>query len=135
MILARKGQTNQNKSTMSFESDKRFNDFKHFPRGLRRSGEFTVAEADSLEKFGTVMLALYQGNLAPRDEVESAFLEQVKSGEAGGNPHAKVWFKYLKVIGPKRVHRLCTVAGGANEDTGGGFESGGGGGSSDESLD
>ncbi len=49
MILARKGQTNQKKSTMSFESDKRFNDFKHFPRGLRRSGEFTVAEADSLE--------------------------------------------------------------------------------------
>ncbi|MGY3942541.1 DUF413 domain-containing protein [Aeromonas tecta] len=122
---------------MSFESDKRFNDFKHFPRGLRRSGEFTVAEADSLEKYGTVMLALYQGNLAPRDEVESAFIEQVKSGAAGSNPHAKVWFKYLKVIGPKRVHRLCTVAGGANEDLGGGFEggSGGGGGGSDESLD
>lgn len=135
MILARKGQTNQNKSTMSFESDKRFNDFKHFPRGLRRSGEFTVAEADSLEKYGTVMLALYQGNLAPRDEVESAFIEQVKSGSAGSNPHAKVWFKYLKVIGPKRVHRLCTVAGGANEDMGGSFESSGGGGGSDESLD
>lgn len=136
MILARKGQTNQNKSTMSFESDKRFNDFKHFPRGLRRSGEFTVAEADSLEKYGTVMLALYQGNQAPRDEVETAFIEQVKSGAAGSNPHAKVWFKYLKVIGPKRVHRLCTVAGGANEDMGGSFESsGGGGGGSDESLD
>ncbi|MGY3886534.1 DUF413 domain-containing protein [Aeromonas aquatica] len=121
---------------MSFESDKRFNDFKHFPRGLRRSGEFTVAEADSLEKYGTVMLALYQGNLAPRDEVESAFIEQVKSGTAGSNPHAKVWFKYLKVIGPKRVHRLCTVAGGANEDMGGSFESSaGGGGGSDESLD
>ncbi|MBP0600951.1 MULTISPECIES: DUF413 domain-containing protein [Aeromonas] len=118
---------------MSFESDKRFNDFKHFPRGLRRSGEFTVAEADSLEKYGTVMLALYQGNLAPRDDVESAFIEQVKSGAAGSNPHAKVWFKYLKVIGPKRVHRLCTVAGGANEDAGGSFEGGGGG--SDESLD
>ena len=136
MILARKGQTNQNKSTMSFESDKRFNDFKHFPRGLRRSGEFTVAEADSLEKYGTVMLALYQGNQAPRDEVETAFIEQVKSGAAGSNPHAKVWFKDLKVIGPKRVHRLCTVAGGANEDMGGSFESsGGGGGGSDESLD
>lgn len=133
MILARKGQTNQNKSIMSFESDKRFNDFKHFPRCLRRSGEFTVAEADSLEKYGTVMLALYQGNLAPRDDVESAFIEQVKSGAAGNNPHAKVWFKYLKVIGPKRVHRLCTVAGGANEDAGGSFEGGGGG--SDESLD
>ena len=118
MILARKGQTNQNKSTMSFESDKRFNDFKHFPRGLRRSGEFTVAEADSLEKYGTVMLALYQGNLAPRDDVESAFIEQVKSGAAGNNPHAKVWFKYLKVIGPRRVHRLCTAGGNATDDAG-----------------
>ena len=116
---------------MSFESDKRFNDFKHFPRGLRRSGEFTVAEADSLEKYGTAMLALYQGNLAPRDDVESAFVEQVKSGEAGANPHAKVWFKYLKVIGPKRVHRLCTVVGGASEESSGG----GSGGGSDESID
>ncbi|MGL5147328.1 MAG: DUF413 domain-containing protein [Plesiomonas shigelloides] len=121
---------------MSFESDKRFNDFKHFPRGLRRSGEFTVAEADSLEKYGTAMLALYQGTQAPRDDVESAFVEQVKSGAAGANPHAKVWFKYLKVIGPKRVHRLCTVVGGANEESSGGgsFDVGGGGGS-DESLD
>lgn len=136
MILARKGQTNQNKSTMSFESDKRFNDFKHFPRGLRRSGEFTVAEADSLEKYGTAMLAIYQGNLAPRDEVETAFAEQLKAGEAGSNPHAKVWFKYLKVIGPKRVHRLCTVAGGASDDAGGSFDSGGGSaGGGDESLD
>ncbi|WP_042012042.1 DUF413 domain-containing protein [Aeromonas fluvialis] len=118
---------------MSFESDKRFNDFKHFPRGLRRSGEFTVAEADSLEKYGTAMLALYQGTQTPRDDVESAFVEQVKSGAAGANPHAKVWFKYLKVIGPKRVHRLCTVAGGANEEaSGGGFEGGSG---SDESID
>ena len=58
MILARKGQTNQNKSTMSFESDKRFNDFKHFPRGLRRSGEFTVAKAASLENYGPATLAL-----------------------------------------------------------------------------
>ena len=138
MILARKGQTNQKKSTMSFESDKRFNDFKHFPRGLRRSGEFTVAEADSLEKYGTAMLSLYQGTLAPRDDVEAAFIEQVKSGAAGANPHAKVWFKYLKVIGPKRVHRLCTVVGGASEESSGGgsFDVGGGsGGGSDESID
>lgn len=140
MILARKGQTNQKKSTMSFESDKRFNDFKHFPRGLRRSGEFTVAEADSLEKYGSAMLALYQGTQIARDDVETAFVEQVKSGSAGTNPHAKVWFKYLKVIGPKRVHRLCTVVGGANEESSGGasFDVGGGSGSgrsSDESMD
>ena len=56
-----------------------------------------MAEADSLEKYGTAMLALYQGTLTPRDDVESAFVEQAKSGAAGANPHAKVWFKYLKV--------------------------------------
>jgi hypothetical protein len=31
-------------TTMSIVSDKRVNDFQHFPRGLRRSGQFTVAE-------------------------------------------------------------------------------------------
>ena len=30
--------------------------------------------------------------------------------------HAKVWFKYLKVIGPRRVHRLCTSGGNATDD-------------------
>ena len=118
---------------MSFQSDKRFNDLQHFPRGLRRSGEFTTSEADLLETCGQVMLELYQGKREPKDDVEQLFLDRVKAGDAAGNPHAKVWFKYLKVIGPKRVHRLCTVAGGANEDAGGSFEGGGGG--SDESLD
>ncbi|MGL5287006.1 MAG: DUF413 domain-containing protein, partial [Aeromonas sp.] len=78
---------------------------------------------------GTVMLALYQGVQAPRDEAEAAFVAQIQTGEAGTNPHAKVWFKYLKVIGPKRVHRLCTVAGSAEETS---FEASS---SSDESLD
>ena len=101
---------------MSFESDKRFNDFQHFPRGLRRSGEFTVAEANTLEQCGHVMLELYQGKRVPQDEIEKAFIEQVKSGEAAGNNFAKVWFKYLKVIGPRRVHRLCTSGGNATDD-------------------
>ncbi|MGL4207205.1 MAG: DUF413 domain-containing protein [Aeromonadaceae bacterium] len=112
---------------MSFESDKRFNDFQHFPRGLRRSGEFTVAEANTLEQCGHVMLELYQGKREPKDEVETDFVARVKSGEAAGNTFAKVWFKYLKVIGPRRVHRLCTSGGNATDD--GPFEA------AEESLD
>ncbi|MGL5031853.1 MAG: DUF413 domain-containing protein [Aeromonas sp.] len=100
---------------MSFGSDKPFNDLKHFARGLRRSGEFTVAEADSLEKYGTVMQALYQGTRLARNEVETAFAAQVATGVAGDNPYAKVWFKYLKVIAPKRVHRLGASVEGASE--------------------
>ncbi|MGL4449286.1 MAG: DUF413 domain-containing protein [Aeromonas sp.] len=101
---------------MSFASDKRFTDMQHFPRGLRRSGEFTVAEATQLETYGVAMQALASGALAPRDEVENAFVAQVHSGMAGGNPLAKVWLKYLKVIAPKRVHRLGTHSPGGGED-------------------
>ena len=105
-------------TTMSFVSDKRFNDFQHFPRGIRRSGQFTVAEADLLEQCGQAMLELYQGKRQPADEVEKAFLEQVQAGSATGSNHAKVWFKYLKVIGPRRVYRLCTAGGNATDDAG-----------------
>ncbi len=102
---------------MSFESGKRFNDLQHFPRGIRRSGEFTVAEAELLEQHGHAMLELYQGKRQPQDEVETAFMDRIQAGEASGNPFAKVWFKYLKVIGPRRVHRLCTGVGSGADDT------------------
>lgn len=102
---------------MSFETDKRFNDLQHFPRGLRRSGEFTVAEADLLERHGHAMLSLYQGKRQPQDELESSFLDKVQQGDGNGHLFAKVWLKYLKVIGPRRVHRLCT-SGGSGADEG-----------------
>ncbi len=101
---------------MSFESGKRFNDLQHFPRGIRRSGEFTVAEADLLERHGHAMMELYQGKRQPQDDVEVMFMERIQAGEASGNPFAKVWFKYLKVIGPRRVHRLCTAVGNVSDD-------------------
>lgn len=43
--------------------------------------------------------------------MEAAFVERVKADDAAGNPFAKVWLKYIKVIGPRRVHRLCTSSG------------------------
>ena len=42
---------------MSFESEKRFNDLQHFPRGIRRSGNFTVGESDLLERLDKVVVA------------------------------------------------------------------------------
>ena len=96
---------------MSFESEKRFNDLQHFPRGIRRSCNFTVSESDLLERHGHAMMELYQGKREPKDDVEAAFVERVKADDAAGNPFAKVWLKYIKVIGPRRVHRLCTSTG------------------------
>ncbi|OIN04552.1 DUF413 domain-containing protein [Oceanisphaera psychrotolerans] len=102
---------------MSFESSKPFQDFAHFPRGLRRCGEFTVAEAQLLEQSGHAMLGLYTGQRAPNCDEEQRFFEQVQQGAATESRHAKVWLKYLKVIGPKRVHRLCSpMASGSGDD-------------------
>ncbi|ART81336.1 hypothetical protein CBP31_00720 [Oceanisphaera profunda] len=102
---------------MSFESNKPFQDFAHFPRGLRRCGEFTVVEAQLLEQAGHAMLALYSEQTAPSSSEEQRFVEQVKEGSATDSKHAKVWLKYLKVIGPKRVHRLCSpMTSGGDDD-------------------
>jgi uncharacterized protein YifE (UPF0438 family) len=103
---------------MSFESEKRFNDLNHFPRGIRRSGNFTVTESNLLETHGHAMMELYQGKRQPADDVEADFVERVKNGDPAGNPFAKVWLKYTTVIGPRKVHRLCT----SSSDEAGSYE-------------
>ena len=58
---------------MSFESEKPFNDFQHFARGLRRSGDFTINESNLLEKYGTAMMELYNGTREPSNDEEKEF--------------------------------------------------------------
>lgn len=94
---------------MSFESDKPFNDFQHFARGIRRSGDFTIRESEILEKCGSAMMDLYNGVRKPADEAEKVFLEQVKSNEVITDQKAKIFKKYLNVIKPRHLHRLCSV--------------------------
>ena len=101
---------------MSFESNKPFQDFAHFPRGLRRCGEFTVAQATLLETAGQAMLALYTEQREPSCEEEQRFIDEVRQGVATDSAHAKVWLKYLKAIGPKRVHRLCSPMSASNTE-------------------
>ena len=66
---------------MSFESEKPFNDFQHFARGIRRSGDFTIRESEILEKCGSAMMDLYNGVREPADEAEKVSAEQIKSDE------------------------------------------------------
>ena len=49
------------KADQSFNSEKSFNDFVHFPRGIRRSGHFSVRESAVLENDGEAMTAIYSG--------------------------------------------------------------------------
>lgn len=94
---------------MSFESEKPFNDFQHFARGIRRSGEFSIRESNLLEQCGTAMMELHNGTRKPADETEKVFLEQLNSNEIITDPYARVFKKYLEVIKPRHLHRLCSV--------------------------
>ncbi|MDD7022530.1 MAG: DUF413 domain-containing protein [Aeromonadales bacterium] len=94
---------------MSFESEKPFNDFQHFARGIRRSGDFTIKESELLERCGWAMMELYKGTRKPKDKAEKVFLEQLNGDEVITDHNAKVFSKYLKVIRPRHLHRLCSV--------------------------
>lgn len=100
---------------MSFESEKPFNDFQHFARGVRRSGDFTIKESELLEKCGAAMMDLYKGNRKPKDEAEKIFVEQLNGTDVITDHNAKIFKKYLKVIAPRHLHRLCSVG---NDDSG-----------------
>ncbi len=116
---------------MSFESEKQFNDFQHFARGIRRSGEFSIRESNLLETCGTAMMELHQGTRKPKDDAEKVFLEQLHSDGVITDPYAKVFKKYLTVIKPRHLHRLCSVG---DEEMGGG-EFSNGSGSDESSID
>lgn len=99
---------------MSFESDKSFNDFVHFPRGIRRSGLFSIKESVLLEECGDAMMEIYKGERKPADDVEKNFLEQIKGDAVVTDLYAKVFKKYLYEISPKKSHNLTT----SNDDDG-----------------
>ena len=101
---------------MSFESDKQFNDFQHFARGIRRFSEFSIRESAILEQCGVAMMELHQGIRKPADETEQTFVDQLHSEEFITDPNAKIFKKYLQVIQPRRLHRLCSV--GADDEMG-----------------
>ena len=81
---------------MSFESEKPFNDFQHFARGIRRSGDFTINESNLLEKYGTAMMELYNGTRKPKTEEEKVFVKQITSDEVITDHNAKIFKKYLQ---------------------------------------
>ena len=116
---------------MSFESEKPFNDFQHFARGIRRSGDFTINESNLLEQCGTAMMELYKGTRKPKTPEEKEFVKQITSDDVLTDRNAKIFKKYLQVIQPRHLHRLCSV--GNDEDINNGFI-GGSSSSSDESV-
>ena len=79
----------------SFTTTNRYFDNKHYPRGFSRHGDFTIKEAQLLERHGYAFNELDLGKREPVTEEEKLFVAE------------RMWSKYMtRIKRPKRFHTL-----------------------------
>ena len=75
-----------------------FYDDKHFPRGFKRSGDFTIPESDILSTLGTRLSLLEQSKVVPQSESEEHFVFMCSNNLLPETQVEKVWAKYKNLI-------------------------------------
>ncbi|MDU6409739.1 MAG: DUF413 domain-containing protein [Yersiniaceae bacterium] len=91
----------------SFTTTNRFFDNKHYPRGFSRHGDFTIKEAQLLERHGNAFNELDLGKREPVTDEEVQFLAVCRGDREPTTEAEKVWTKYVtRIRRPKRFHTL-----------------------------
>ncbi|MCD1125975.1 DUF413 domain-containing protein [Jinshanibacter sp. LJY008] len=91
----------------SFTTTHRFFDNKNYPRGFSRHGDFTIKEAQLLERLGYAFNELDLGKREPATEEEKLFVAVCRGEREAVTESEKVWTKYLdRIRRPKRFHTL-----------------------------
>lgn len=91
----------------SFITVHRFFDNKNYPRGFSRHGDFTIKEAQLLERLGYAFNALDLGKREPATEEEKHFIAVCRGEHEPETEAEKVWSKYIfRIRRPKRFHTL-----------------------------
>lgn len=76
---------------------KQFVDRQHFPYGFRKSGDFSISEADALSAYGKTLAGLESGELTPENAEEQRFIAVLKGEEQPTSIYEKAWIKYIKL--------------------------------------
>lgn len=79
----------------SFITTNRFFDNKHYPRGFSRHGDFTIKEAQLLERHGYAFNELDLGKRQPVTEEEQLFVAVCRGEREPVSAEEKVWSKYV----------------------------------------
>lgn len=83
-----------------------YDDPKNYPYGFRRSGDFSIGEADSLAKYGHLYNALYKGEIEPSD-IEDEHIMSVMRGESQPeNVNERAWLKYQSRLNRPKLGSL-----------------------------
>ena len=91
----------------SFVSNRKFYDDKNYPRGMSRSGDYTLAEVNIIEKYGIALTELTNGKRQPATSDEERFMKVIKEGAQPSNAIEKAWMKYQnKTMCAKQFHTL-----------------------------
>ncbi|GGW89859.1 DUF413 domain-containing protein [Alteromonas halophila] len=93
-----------------------FSDRVKFPYGFRKSGDFSIVEADLLSQFGHTLLALESGQLTPENDDEIHFVDFIHGQTEAGNSLEKAWQKYVRLArGKKHFYTLHSSASNQSE--------------------
>ncbi len=82
----------------SFITTNRFFDNKHYPRGFSRHGDFTIKEAQLLERLGQAFNELDTGKRAPQTEEEKLFVAVCRGEREPATPEEKFGQNILAVL-------------------------------------
>ncbi|SUC18298.1 Uncharacterized protein conserved in bacteria [Proteus mirabilis] len=82
----------------SFITTNRFFDNKHYPRGFSRHGDFTIKEAQILERHGQAFNELDLGKREPATEAEKLFVAMCRGEREAATVEEKIWKKYTSRI-------------------------------------
>ncbi len=94
---ANKGSETVNGSAASFVSHKRFYDDVNFPKGFKRSGDFTSKEAELLELHGYALKNLAEGKVLPVTPDEAQCVDVIKGNRTPSSLLEQIWVKYRKL--------------------------------------
>ncbi len=84
-----------------------FSDPKRFPKGLSRSGDFSISQAHLLQSYGLTLQQLQDGSLQPENDAERHFLKVIDGTYMPETALEKAWIKYLQITKPKAFFTLC----------------------------
>ena len=99
--------TTKDLSREAFQTSRKFYDDKNYPRGMSRSGDYSIAEVTILEKYGVALSAIATGTIAAITDEEIQFKAVCQGELAPTTAIEKTWLKYQnKILSPKQFHTL-----------------------------
>ncbi len=89
---------------------KRWNDYKNYPRGFDRSGDFTIQQAKLLETYGRTISQLVMGEKIAESAAELQMLEVIAGNQTAETILEKLWLLYLDRTKKRNMQMgLCTA--------------------------